>query len=95
MRITKEEVAHVAKLARLHLSEEAVTLYTNQLGDILDYVDTLNQLDTEGIPATTHAMSVTNAFRDDTVVASISTDEALGNAPEREDENFVVPKIIG
>ena len=95
MKITKEEVAHVGKLARLHLREDQIALYTKQLGDILGYMETLNQLDTEGVSSTSHAISVTNAFRDDEVGVSIPTDKALANAPEREDGSFVVPKIIG
>ena len=95
MKITREEVAHVGKLARLHLDEDDVVLYTKQLGDILDYMETLNQLDTDGVPATSHAMSVTNAFRHDTVMPSITPDKAIENAPDSEDGSFVVPKIIG
>lgn len=94
MRITKEEVAHVGRLARLHLEEGAVDLYTKQLGDILAYIDTLNRLDTEDVAATSHAISVTNAFREDEVKPSIAVESALKNAPEQEDASFIVPKII-
>jgi len=95
MKITKNEVAYVGKLARLHLDDTAVDLYTKQLGDILAHVDTLNQLDTAGVPGTSHTISITNAFRADVVKPSIPVDKALGNAPESEDGSFVVPKIIG
>jgi aspartyl-tRNA(Asn)/glutamyl-tRNA(Gln) amidotransferase subunit C len=95
MKITKEEVVHVAKLARLNLDEEAIGLYTKQLGDILAYMETLNRVDTKDVPPTSHAIFINNAFRDDDVKASISVDRALGNAPESEDGSFVVPKVIG
>jgi aspartyl-tRNA(Asn)/glutamyl-tRNA(Gln) amidotransferase subunit C len=94
MKITKEEIIHVGKLARLHLDDTAVALYEKQLGDILDYVDTLNRLDTQGVVPTSHAIVINNAFRDDVVRPSISVDRALANAPEPEDGSFVVPKII-
>ena len=95
MKITKEEVIHVAALARLNLDEEAIALYTKQLGDILAYMDTLNGVDTKDVPPTSHAISITNAFRDDEVRPSIEREGALKNAPESEDGSFVVPKIIG
>ena len=94
MKITKEEIIHVGKLARLHLDDRAVALYEKQLGDILDYIDTLNRLDTEGVKPTSHAIFINNAFRDDEVRPSIPVDHALANAPEPEDGTFVVPKII-
>ena len=95
MKITKEEIAHVAKLARLNLIEESVELFTKQLVDILTYIEQLNRVDTEGVPPTSHAISITNAFRKDRIGSSISAEAALSNAPEREGGAFVVPKIIG
>jgi aspartyl-tRNA(Asn)/glutamyl-tRNA(Gln) amidotransferase subunit C len=95
MQITKEEVVHVARLARLDLDENAVVLYTKQLGDILTYMATLNRVDTENVPPTSHATSIDNAFREDEVRASIPAEEALANAPLIEEGSFVVPKIIG
>jgi aspartyl-tRNA(Asn)/glutamyl-tRNA(Gln) amidotransferase subunit C len=95
MKITKEEIAHVGKLARLHLDDEAVELYEKQLGDILAYMDTLSRLETTGVDPTSHAIFIHNAFRDDEVKASIPNERALTNAPEPEDGCFVVPKIIG
>jgi aspartyl-tRNA(Asn)/glutamyl-tRNA(Gln) amidotransferase subunit C len=95
MKITKDEVMHVAKLARLHLDENAVELYTRQLGDILTYMETLNRVDTDSVPPTSHATFVDSAFREDEVKASIRSEEALANAPQSEDGSFVVPKVIG
>jgi aspartyl-tRNA(Asn)/glutamyl-tRNA(Gln) amidotransferase subunit C len=95
VKITREEIVHVAKLARLHLDDAAVELYAKQLGDILTYMDTLNRLDTTEVPPTSHAIFINNAFRDDEVKPSIPVAKALANAPESEDGSFIVPKVIG
>jgi len=95
MKTTKDEVMHVAKLARLALDEGAVELYTKQLGDILTYMETLNRVDTDNVPPTSHATFIDSAFREDEVKASIPPEEALANAPQSEDGSFVVPKVIG
>ena len=95
MKITKEEIAHVAKLARLNLNEASITRFTKQVGDILAYMEKLNHLNTEGIPSTSYAIGSANAFRADETTSSISTEAALSNAPEMENEMFVVPKVIG
>ena len=94
MKITKEEILHVANLARLEMDEEAVERFSGQIGQILEYVETLNQADTEGIAPTSHAISLTNAFREDKPAPSIANEEALANAPEQENGLFVVPKVI-
>ena len=94
MKITKEVIAHVGKLARLRLNDLSVELYTRQLGDILTYMDTLNRLDTKDVSPTSHAIFINNAFRDDEVKPSMPVERALTNAPESEDGAFVVPKII-
>jgi len=95
MKITKEQVMHVAKLARLHLDDASVELYTKQLGDILTHMETLNSVDTEDVVPTSHAIFINNAFREDKVKASVSVERALANAPQSEDGSFVVPKVIG
>ncbi len=95
VKITREQIVHVAKLARLHLDDAAVALYTKQLGDILTYMDTLNRLDTKGVPPTSHAIFINNAFRDDEVKPSIPVERALTNAPQSERGSFVVPKVVG
>ena len=94
MKITKEEVVHVARLARLDLEDEAIELYTKQLGDILTYMDTLNRVDTKDVSPTSHAIFINNAFREDEVEASIPAERALANAPESEVGSFIVPKVI-
>lgn len=95
MKISKEEVMHVARLARLNLDEKAIELYTKQLGDILTYMDTLNRVDTKDVHPTSHAIFIKNAFREDEVKASVPVERALANAPQSEDGSFVVPKVIG
>ena len=94
MKITKEEVERVAHLARLNLSEEELETMTSQLDIILSYVVKLDELDTTGVQPMTHAFSVSNAFREDRVTASLTRDEALANAPCQNGEAFVVPRII-
>jgi aspartyl-tRNA(Asn)/glutamyl-tRNA(Gln) amidotransferase subunit C len=95
MKITTEEVIHVANLSRLDLDEAATEKFAAQIGMILDYVDTLNSLNTEGIPPTSHAISLTNAFREDKEAPHLEPEMAIANAPEQEGECFVVPKVIG
>ena len=94
MKITKDEVVYTADLARLDLDENSINRFADQIGDILEYVDTLNSVDTEGITPTSHAIFLFNAFRKDEVKESMGADKALANAPEEEDGNFIVPKVI-
>ena len=95
MKITKDEVMHVAELARLDMDESSIDTFAAQIGDILEYVDTLNHADTRGVKATTHAIALTNAFREDDEHEHLDTRNALANAPEKEGSSFVVPKVIG
>jgi aspartyl-tRNA(Asn)/glutamyl-tRNA(Gln) amidotransferase subunit C len=94
MKITRKEVEHVARLARLELTEEEKVLFTSQLDGILAYVDKLNELNTDGIVPTSHAVPMENAFREDLVIPSIGLDNALANAPDRSGNFFRVPKVI-
>lgn len=94
MKITKEEVLHVAHLARLEIDEADVDRFAGQIGTILDYVDTLKKVDTTGVAVTSHAISLTNAFREDEAQGQLAPQEALVNAPEKDDGAFVVPKVI-
>jgi aspartyl-tRNA(Asn)/glutamyl-tRNA(Gln) amidotransferase subunit C len=95
MKITKEEVLYVADLARLDLDQASIEKFAGQIGDVLEYVEKLNEVDTEGLRPTSHAISLTNAFREDELRQPLDRELALANAPEKEDGNFVVPKIIG
>jgi aspartyl-tRNA(Asn)/glutamyl-tRNA(Gln) amidotransferase subunit C len=94
MEISKNDVLYVADLARLDLDESSIDRFADQIRDILAYVEKLNEVDTAGVKATSHAISLTNAFREDEEQPSIDTGRALANAPEQEDGCFVVPKII-
>ncbi len=94
MKITHSEVEHVADLARLTFSPEEIDSITGQLNDILTYVAQLEEVEAAGVEPTTHVIDIVNAFREDEVKPSLSADEALSNAPEREDDTFLVPRII-
>jgi aspartyl-tRNA(Asn)/glutamyl-tRNA(Gln) amidotransferase subunit C len=94
MKISKAEVEHVARLAQLEFSEHDKEVFTTQLNAILDYVGKLAELDTTGVEPTSHAIDVTNAFREDAAAPSLPVEDALANAPEHEDGYFVVPRII-
>ena len=94
MKITREEVAYVAHLARLEFSEAEEELFTGQLNDILLYMDKLNEVDTAGVEPLSHAISLSNAFREDRVQESLSQDLSLANAPDPRGELFRVPKVI-
>ena len=95
-KITRKDVEHVARLARLALSEEEKERYTAQLESILEYIDKLNQLDTKNVPPTTHVIPLSNVWREDRVEADRFGDPAaiLKNAPESEGPFFKVKKII-
>ncbi len=94
MKITRNEVEHVAQLARLNLEEKELEKMTKQLDDILSYVAKLEELDTENISPTTHAFSISNAFREDEIKNSLSQKEALSNCADQNEEAFIVPRII-
>jgi aspartyl-tRNA(Asn)/glutamyl-tRNA(Gln) amidotransferase subunit C len=94
MKITPDEISHVANLARLHLSQEEVEAMALQLNDILAYVAKLNELDVESVTPTTHAISIVNAFREDEVKPSLEREKALANGPRQNGEFFVVPRVI-
>lgn len=94
MKISQKDVEYVARLARLTLRPEELETMTGQMDAILGYVDKLNELDTEGIEATSHAVPMANAFRSDETRASIGLKRALQNAPRSENGCFKVPKVI-
>ncbi|HEU5394649.1 MAG TPA: Asp-tRNA(Asn)/Glu-tRNA(Gln) amidotransferase subunit GatC [Candidatus Methylomirabilis sp.] len=94
MKITLQEVEHVARLARLALSGEEKEQMRSQLDRILGHIEKLNQLDTAEVEPTSHVIPMTNVFRDDALIPSLSREEALENAPDRQEEFFRVPRII-
>jgi aspartyl-tRNA(Asn)/glutamyl-tRNA(Gln) amidotransferase subunit C len=93
-KITREDVAYVASLAQLSLTPDVQDRLLKEMGDILQYMDKLNELDTTGIEPTLHAMAMTNVFRDDVVGKSLDREHALMNAPKSDGEYFLVPKIL-
>lgn len=93
--ITEQDVRHVAKLARLHLSDAEVARFTEQLAHVLDYVEKINELDVDGVEPMAHPLDLTNVLRDDAERPGIAVDAALANAPQRDGPFFSVPKVIG
>jgi aspartyl-tRNA(Asn)/glutamyl-tRNA(Gln) amidotransferase subunit C len=94
MKLTREEVAKAALLARLRLTEEEQKRLTAELDAVLQYMEKLNQLDTANVEPFGHAVDTVNALREDQVVNQPAIDALLANAPERDDSFFKVPKII-
>jgi aspartyl-tRNA(Asn)/glutamyl-tRNA(Gln) amidotransferase subunit C len=90
----KMDIEKVAKLARLELSEQEKKVLGNQLEQILTYMEQLNRLDTKGIEPTSHAIPLSNAFREDEARPSCPKEEVLGISPEEEEGHFRVPRII-
>jgi aspartyl-tRNA(Asn)/glutamyl-tRNA(Gln) amidotransferase subunit C len=95
MALTREDVEKVSLLARLILTDDELATMTHQLGQIVQYVEQLQELDTTGIEPMAHAVDVHNVFRPDEVRPSLDRDEALGNAPKRDDECYRVPAVLG
>ncbi len=87
-------IEHLSRLARLTLTEEEMSVYGNQLDNILSYVEKLNELDTTGIEPTSHVVSINNVMREDALRHSLNREDALMNAPDRTDAFYRVPKII-
>ncbi len=93
--ITEEDVAHVARLARLELTEEELHRYTEQLGAVLDYAADVSALDISGVAPTAHPFPLRNVLRPDEPQPSLDREDVLAMAPESEDGRFRVPRILG
>lgn len=93
-RITREEVERVAGLARLALGPEEAERMTGQIDAILDYVAQLSELDTQGVVPTAHAVPMKTPLRDDVAGTPLDPEDALRNAPARDDNAFLVPRVI-
>lgn len=91
----RDEVAYVAALARLDLSEQEIELFASQLSTVLGHVASLQRLDTAGVVPTSHPLELKNVLRDDVVVPCLPHDDALAGAPAEEDGRFKVPSILG
>ena len=94
MKISPEEVAKVAKLSRLDISQGKLELFAGQLGDILDYMDKLGELDTDAVEPMYSPVTHATVLRDDEAVKEHSREDVLSNAPERDEQFFIVPRIV-
>jgi aspartyl-tRNA(Asn)/glutamyl-tRNA(Gln) amidotransferase subunit C len=94
MSLSADEVRWVAQLARLELNEADLAVMTRQLGAIMDYVNQLGQVNTDGVEPLAHPLPVQNVFRPDEPAPSLAVEEALANAPERRDGFYVVPAVL-
>lgn len=92
--IDQQQVRHIAHLARLNLSDEEVAQYGGQLGAILDYMDQLNEVDTEGVEPTAHPLPVHSVFREDQPTEPLGVARVLANAPNAAGPYFKVPKVL-
>ena len=95
MAITRADVEKVALLARLRLSETELDTLTDELGQIVTYVDHLAEVDTEGVEPMAHAVEVSNVFSTDEVQPSLPREQALANAPNRNERGYLVPAVLG
>ena len=94
-RISADDVAHVASLARLSLTPEELELFTGQLGDVLDHAADVEALDLDDVEPLAHPVPLLNVFRPDEVAPTLDRDEVLAQAPAAEDGQFRVPRILG
>ena len=94
-RITREDVAHVARLARLAVSDEELDVFTGQLAAVLAHAEDVAALDVEGVPPTAHPLPIRNVLREDVPRPSLERDEVLAAAPSVEDNRFRVPPVLG
>ncbi len=94
MAVSKKDVEHIADLAKLHFEANEIEEYTKHLNQILTYVDKLNELDTSKVEPLSYPVEYTNVFREDKVKPGVTTEQALKNAPDRNELYFKVPKVI-
>ncbi|GAB4282659.1 MAG: Asp-tRNA(Asn)/Glu-tRNA(Gln) amidotransferase subunit GatC [Candidatus Promineifilaceae bacterium] len=94
MSLSKEDVAKIAHLARLELTEAQLEQYREQLSAILDYADMLNELDLDGVPPTAHAVVQQNVMRQDEVVPGLSLEDVLYNAPKQANNQFLIQSVL-
>lgn len=94
MKLSQEEVLHIARLARLGLTDEDVERFREQLSNILDNFEVLKEVESEGVPPTTHAVPLQNVMREDEVAPSLPQDQVLANAPQQEEGHFKVRAVL-
>ena len=94
MELKREEVLHIAKLARISLSQDDVEMYRRQLSQILGHFTVLQEVDTTGVPLTSNPLSLSNVMKEDKVKPSLSTNDVLANAPQQEDQFFKTKAVL-
>ena len=94
MKLSREEVQHIARLARLGVDEADLEKFSVQLSDILENFEILQQIDTSGVPPTSHPVAVSNVMRDDQVAPSFTPEDILANAPQEEEGCFRVRAVL-
>jgi len=92
--VTDKDIEYVARLAKLKLSDEEKTRLVSQMGDIVEFANNINKLNTDGVEPTNHILKIQNVFREDEVKESYSRDEILKNAPKKEAGCLVVPSVV-
>jgi aspartyl-tRNA(Asn)/glutamyl-tRNA(Gln) amidotransferase subunit C len=95
MSLSEKEVEHIAELAKIKVTEKEKNLFTKQFNEILQFFHQLDEIDTSSIEPTFHVVDMKNRFRDDTIETTLSTEEALKNAPKKEKNFFKAPKLFG
>ena len=95
MRLSREEVLHIARLARLGLDEVEIDKFSEQLSNLLQHLRVLQQVDTTGVPPTTQSIALQNVIREDEAQASLPPGQILANAPQKEDDFFRVRPVLG
>jgi aspartyl-tRNA(Asn)/glutamyl-tRNA(Gln) amidotransferase subunit C len=95
MPVTKKDVERIAELANLKFSDAELENFTPEMNEILNYMEKLNELNTENVEPLSHPVEQSNVFREDVLKPSISAKEALKNAPAKDETHFKVPKVIG
>ena len=94
MKLSREEVLHIARLARMGITDDEVDKLSDQLSDILDNFEVLQQVDTENVPPTAQSIALNNVTRDDTIADSYTPEYILSNAPFREDDYFKIHAVL-
>jgi aspartyl-tRNA(Asn)/glutamyl-tRNA(Gln) amidotransferase subunit C len=94
MKLSREEVLHIARLARVALTESEITRMSEQLSDLLEHFEVLQRVDTEGVPPTAQSVTLQSVMRDDVVAPSLSLEDVLANAPRREGDSFRVRAVL-
>ncbi|MFA5309647.1 MAG: Asp-tRNA(Asn)/Glu-tRNA(Gln) amidotransferase subunit GatC [Dehalococcoidales bacterium] len=94
MKLSREEVLHIARLARVSLTEAEITRMSEQLSNLLEHFEVLQKVDTEGVPPTAQSVSLQSVMRDDVVAPSLTAEDVLANAPRRDGEYFRVRAVL-